>query len=99
MTPREAGADAIAATRKRLEPHAHLGAEYAHVYVPCVPAPDPIVNKDVVDAAAPLPEVLRRPLLKVADGHTPAPIQAVRSGGETSPHLGCVLRRAVPRPV
>jgi len=84
LRPQEAAPEVVALTRKRLEGHGHLGAEYAHVYVPCVPAPDPLVEERAVAAADPLPAVLQRPLLKVAEGHSKEQIPAIRSGGRAA---------------
>lgn len=56
-----------------------LGEEYASVYQPCIPAADPVADFKA-DAVADLPEVLRKPLVKTADG----PIEGIRSGGRSA---------------
>ncbi|KAL5476146.1 hypothetical protein EMCRGX_G026057 [Ephydatia muelleri] len=63
--------------RQHLQPLAQLGEEYAHCYVPAIPAAD--MNL-LPQGTAKLPNELQKPLLKTANGT----VQALRSGGRSA---------------
>eukprot|EP00731_Ephydatia_muelleri_P030286 Em0021g809a len=69
--------------RQHLQPLAQLGEEYAHCYVPAIPAADMkcvAMGSLLPQGTAKLPNELQKPLLKTANGT----VQALRSGGRSA---------------
>lgn len=66
------------ACTRQSEEHKAAGG-YEKLYIDCIPAVDPEANWDDSKVAE-LPEVLRKPLLKTADGD----IEGLRSGGRSA---------------
>jgi hypothetical protein len=76
-------------------PLSDLGDEYAHVYVPCIPAPDLIEHFDEA-AVEGLPEVLRTPLIKVRHDTPGVVAQGIRSGGTVAVEVAASVSTSVP---
>jgi hypothetical protein len=66
---------------QRLQPLSHLGKEYDHIYVPCVPARD-LNSRELMESTdvAFLDDQVKLPLIKTANGS----IKAIQSGGRSA---------------
>jgi hypothetical protein len=82
----------VALAQARGEPQSHLGAEYATVLVPCIPATDVEIkfeSQKAREAAlqSAVPTFLQRPLVKV-----PVSLQTDRKGSSSSSNSSCTAK-------